>query len=369
MTSPPNLFDYATKELSQDAMICWLIDWAGRETNGDLEGEELRQCGLAFVDALFSKWRKWDYSVDLGDSIRTEVRRQEKRIDVLACVECVDGRHVLLIEDKTNTGAHDNQLERCISSVLEGKTCFKNVTEDTLWPIYCRTGNHSLKHRQHAEQQGYAVFDRTDFLNVLRTYQGTNEILIDFRRHLERWQEETDSFMEWTEYSWGVKRTKGGSERSDRSQWAKHGWEGLYRYIEEHLLKDSGDYWEPLGSIVGGYNCLSIEPAETSSSSSFALWIEENRISFRLYGAKRWVCVEGQNREKEHWAKAFVEQGGEWPSRPRNLKATKTKPMCVAEWRDWLEFRDDGKLDLDGSVKNIREAKRVLLETITGSSR
>ena len=53
MTSPPNLFDYATKELSQDAVICWLIDWAGRETNGDPEDEELRQCGLAFVDALF----------------------------------------------------------------------------------------------------------------------------------------------------------------------------------------------------------------------------------------------------------------------------------------------------------------------------
>ena len=24
----PNIFDFATKELSQDAMICWLIRWA-----------------------------------------------------------------------------------------------------------------------------------------------------------------------------------------------------------------------------------------------------------------------------------------------------------------------------------------------------
>ena len=24
----PNLFDFATKELSQDAVICWLIAWA-----------------------------------------------------------------------------------------------------------------------------------------------------------------------------------------------------------------------------------------------------------------------------------------------------------------------------------------------------
>ena len=34
----PNLFDFATKELSQDAMICWLIRWADfRFANTDRE--------------------------------------------------------------------------------------------------------------------------------------------------------------------------------------------------------------------------------------------------------------------------------------------------------------------------------------------
>ena len=113
MTSP-NLFEYATKELSQDAMICWLIDWAGTETDGEPEKEELRQCGRAFVEALFQKWRDWGYTVELDEIIRTEVLRQENRIDVLARV---DGRHVLLIEDKTNTGAHGNQLEEYLSLV------------------------------------------------------------------------------------------------------------------------------------------------------------------------------------------------------------------------------------------------------------
>ena len=27
----PNLVDYATKELSQDAVVCWLIAWAHRD--------------------------------------------------------------------------------------------------------------------------------------------------------------------------------------------------------------------------------------------------------------------------------------------------------------------------------------------------
>lgn len=352
MTSPPNLFDYATKELSQDAVICWLIDWAGRETSGDPEDEKLRQCGLAFVHALFSKWRDWGYSVDLGDSVRTEVRRQDQSIDVLARV---NGLHVLLIEDKTETGTHDNQLERYRESVVEGETGLGKVAEDNVWPIYCKTGNHSLKERQHAEEQEYAVFDRTDFLSVLKRYRGTNDILINFRRYLKRWQEETDSFREWA---------------NDSDERMKRGWEGLYRYIEENCLDNSGDDWGALTSRrVGGYNALWIEPTETSKNSKFAIWIEEDRISFRLYGAKTRISKLGMNREKAYWARAFEEQRISGLARPSRLDATSTKPMCVAEWRGWLEYGNDGKLDLEGSVKNIGVAKEVLLRTIRRGSR
>ena len=289
MTSP-NLFDYATKELSQDAVICWLIAWAGAETKGSPAKEGLRRCGRAFVDALFSKWQDWD-TVELGDLVRTEVLRQEHNIDVLARVDC---RHVLLIEDKTDTGAHDDQLARYCSLVVEGKTCFEEVAEENLYPIYCRTGNHSLKDRQHAEYQRYAVFDRIDFLSVLETYRGANEILLDFRRHLKRWQWETDSFRRWT---------RDGKRKS-------RGWEGFYRCIEESCLVDCDDDWGPITTRVGGYVGLWIEPAETSRNSKFAIWIQEETISFRLYGAKRGISVRGMNREKQYWASAFVERGG-----------------------------------------------------------
>ena len=287
--APPNLFDYATKELSQDAVICWLLAWAGAEAKRKPE-EDLRRCGRALVDALFAKWHDWG-DVELGREVRTEVLQQEHNIDVLARV---NGRHVLLIEDKTETGAHDDQLAKYWGRVVEGKTAFEYVDENDLYPIYCKTGNYSLRDRQHAEGQEYRVFDRNDFLRVLKKYGGENEILLDFRRHLDRWERDTASFEQWTV----------DGERTSR------GWEGFYRWIEENCLVRSRDDWGPLGSLVGGYWGVWIEPAETSRKSRFAIWIEKDRISLRLYGAKGGVSVPGMNREKQYWAGAFVERGG-----------------------------------------------------------
>ena len=230
--APPNLFDYATKELSQDAVICWLLAWAGTDLPGK-PGDDLRCCGRALVDALFAKWHDQG-DVDLGREISTEVLHQEHNIDVLARV---DGQHVLLIEDKTETVAHDDQLRKYKGLVVDGKTAFENVDKNDLYPIYCKTGNYSLRDSQHAEGQGYRVFDRNDFLKVLKQYGGRNEILLDFRCHLEQWEQDTASFEQWTV----------DGERTSR------GWEGFYRWIEENCLVRSRDDWGSLGSLVGGY--------------------------------------------------------------------------------------------------------------------
>ena len=75
----PNLFNYATKELSQDAIICWLIEWAGTQAENESE-QQLRKVGHAFVDALLTK-----HGVVLTGSVRcTEIHQQNLGIDVLA---------------------------------------------------------------------------------------------------------------------------------------------------------------------------------------------------------------------------------------------------------------------------------------------
>ena len=354
----PNLFDFATKELSQDAVICWLIAWADTHATERPVDGGLRECGRAFVDALFATWEGDWGKVELGSPIRTKVQRQENRIDVLARVDARDARYVLLIEDKTDTGAHDDQLDRYRTTVLNGETEFGVVANEDLFPIYVKTGNHSLKDRQYAEAHDYAVFDRTDFLRVLDAYDGPNPILLDFRDHLRRWQRETDSFRSWTERTIAYRDDEGGPSAL--------GWEGFYRCIEEDFLVHTDDYWAPLTTQVGSFWGIGIEPPEwKSESSNFALWIEKNRISFRLYGATDGTCsVDGMNREKAYWANAFTESSDGWLTKPSRFAATKKKPMCVVEWQGWLAFGNDGRLDMDETANNLNWAKEILRSTI-----
>ncbi len=108
----PNIFSYATKELSQDAMICWLIDWSGQENVQDEEERALRDCGRLFVQALL---RKHDVNLGPNEEInKTEIYQQDHSIDVLARINSEKKEYILLVEDKTGTKDHSGQLQRYV---------------------------------------------------------------------------------------------------------------------------------------------------------------------------------------------------------------------------------------------------------------
>ena len=59
----PNLFTYATSELSQDAFICWLAKWADpKYKNID---QALHQAGQEFVVSMIQKVKKDFESVEM----------------------------------------------------------------------------------------------------------------------------------------------------------------------------------------------------------------------------------------------------------------------------------------------------------------
>ena len=141
----PNIFHYATKELSQDAFICWLVACASR-ASGDLQ-----KCGLAFVRMLFragaSSGRA---SVPVlgpdgkptapheGPCVVSDVEvpcPQYKKIDVYFQAQ-VDRKTVtFLIEDKTNTRDHGRQLQQYLHAVSTDQQ-----DEDLIKPVYFKTG-------------------------------------------------------------------------------------------------------------------------------------------------------------------------------------------------------------------------------------
>ena len=116
----PNIFDYATSELSQDAFLCWLIACAA------CDEQPVQQLGLDFIQFLY------DCDSKNTDSKKVEklimLKNQYKKIDVYFQAQ-VGGKIVsFIIEDKTHTQMHGDQLRRYRKEV-DGKD---NIVEDEI---------------------------------------------------------------------------------------------------------------------------------------------------------------------------------------------------------------------------------------------
>lgn len=115
----PNIFCYATSELSQDAMIAWLLACAKPK-----EDEALREVGQSFIRFLLERPLRDIESAVMdndgnvqrydGDGLvsEIEVKKQHQDVDVY-CRAQVDGRPVIIvIEDKIHATPDGKQLEK-----------------------------------------------------------------------------------------------------------------------------------------------------------------------------------------------------------------------------------------------------------------
>lgn len=173
--SEPNIFSYAKKELSQDAMICWLVACVHHED------PVLRLCGEAFVRTLFragsgaraKKVRVLDpktdqYAWHLGTgqdiSLLEAPSTQYKDIDVYFRAR-VDNKIVsFIIEDKTESKPHDNQLTRYRQAVTRDK-----IREDWIKPVYFKTGYVFEEEERYVEARRYSLYTLPTLVQFLRT--------------------------------------------------------------------------------------------------------------------------------------------------------------------------------------------------------
>lgn len=345
MNDKPNIFKYATKELSQDAVICWLIDWAGRQGGQDEEDKALHECGRRFVKALLA-----EHGARLDGAIeKIEIRQQDHSIDVLARIN----DYVLLIEDKTSTGDHSGQLKRYYEAVAEGKTGLGEVGEKNLFPIFLKTGNQSLAADRGIEEsmetgRSYKIFNRKEFLEkVLNHYEGSNPILMDFRAYLQAWEDDANSFKDWKE--------------GERTRWSWNAWQGFLRHLEEKLTHCNGwgyvpnpqggflGLWWSVNDIEGGKIYLQLEIVTGKP--------DVQKLCFKVAVGNE----EDRGAMKDKWRKLVRDAGGEAIELPRTRSGL---TMTIALWKEsWLAF-SDGALDLDKTSANLKKAEEVLAKAI-----
>ncbi|MCQ2336193.1 MAG: hypothetical protein MJ010_03320 [Paludibacteraceae bacterium] len=212
----PNLFNYATSELSQDAFILWLLDWANpayEETD-----ENLHTVAQAFVYSLLDKPK---FKIESIKCIK-----QKYNIDVLAII---NDKYALIVEDKTNTKAHDQQLQRYSTIVRE-----KYTKCSELHCVYFKSGNESFytlnkleleysKYIKDNSSEQFRIFFkemlREDILSILKLkeHPTSNAIFVDYINNLCKLQKWSDSYKDDT-------KTTG--------LWGNTAWQGFYMAIE-----------------------------------------------------------------------------------------------------------------------------------------
>lgn len=253
----PNIFNFATSELSQDAMFAWLIKWA----DDVYKEKDPKICllGKSFVSLMTG--------IPVSEIHTIRVGRQWCNIDLW--VE-INQDSFLTIEDKTGTSIHDDQLQKykqIVEKEYDGK-------RDKLFYAYVKTGNEPLSVLKKIKTQGYKTVSRQNLLSILDEYKGNNSIIIDFRKHLKDIEIATNDF-----------------KSLPVAEWDWYAWQGFYQELEDRLDIDSWDYVpNPSGGFLGiWWYFKSFEDGE------MYLQIEQGKLCFKIY-------YEGeQNRSGVRW--------------------------------------------------------------------
>jgi hypothetical protein len=215
----PNLFKFATSELSQDAFICWLLSWADKKYKvGNDKQQSLNRIAIQLLELLFEKSGK-----KLPQIIETlEVKRQVKNIDIL-CV--INETYCVLIEDKVGTVQHSEQLTRYLEFV---KNDYKQTfTEEFIVPIYLQTHDQSCYKK--ALEDGFYCVNRQDLLSIFP--QG-NEVAYTH----------SDIYTDFVDYLQNLENAVQSFRTLPVAEWKKRSWIGFFQYLQTIMETANWDY-------------------------------------------------------------------------------------------------------------------------------
>lgn len=186
----PNIFDYATSELSQDAFICWLIKLA------DIEGHELQTASKEFI-ALLCRIGSDDKEVkasDIGKLINMNPKKQYPlqqygapkygKMDVFFIAEVNNKATCFIIEDKVHSDPHSDQLKKYVEFVKIKHPDLPIVK------VYFKTGylfdNEILKCQGKEPGYNYGIIDYRAINSYLLSVETQDVIFSSYRNYIQR---------------------------------------------------------------------------------------------------------------------------------------------------------------------------------------
>lgn len=224
-----NLFEYATSELSQDAFICWLASYAHEEAEKDAA---LNECARKMLEMFVPEFEGKNFKL-------LNVERQVDNVDVLLTVECEEKIYKIIVEDKTYTSEHDNQLNRYVEELAKKHEENAVIVKG----VYYKTGFQS--DLSSVKEAHYEIISREKMLDLMQQYvdKTNNQIFISYYNYWNSKQNLVETFKTLPVVDW--------------SWWAVYGfYDHLHTktdFLDNHEFKSNYSY---VSNVAGGFECF-----------------------------------------------------------------------------------------------------------------
>ncbi len=320
----PNLFHFATSELSQDAVLCWLLSWADIQHAND----SMHVIGKALVELIYTR-----AGMKAPAASSLAVEKQQGHIDIL-CV--VNKETAIVIEDKAGTKQHSGQLEKYRVHV----TTELGYAPSNMILVYIQTGDQSdygpvLK-------SGYLCISRADLLDIFesetaQTAKEQCDIIRDFSAYLRKIEDGVQSY-----------RT------TPPSQWSWNAWKGFDSRLQNEMGEGHWDYVaNPSGGFLGYWWHFGGD-----DDFNVYLQLEERKFCFKI-----WVKdVQRRGELRRCWHETIMAAG-----KARGLDVKRPSRFGLGEYMtvvvlatDYRMTGNDGLINMDKTLALFQSAQAVI---------
>lgn len=225
MSIAPNIFTHATSELSQDAFLAWLCEWAD-------DAHTTHPSGMHTVGRAFIAWMYQKSGRPLPAFRTVKVDLQHLHIDLFLTLTTDAGeKHYLLIEDKIYTSDYEEQISGYMNDLKE-RGGIHDLSR--VLPVYFKT---SLEQRKDDGYLRLYLPDIAGFLSSLDTSAVNSEI-----------------FHSWC----SLRLAKHASHEKFRSipvsAWGSDQWYACFDHMAQQATMvdlDAGYGYVPRGDFIG----------------------------------------------------------------------------------------------------------------------
>lgn len=326
----PNLFTYATNELSQDAFLAWLFSYADERYASD----PLHDCSIELLAKLFDKSK-----IPFPSNVTSlKIKRQEtfyvgkkKRSIDLLCF--INDQYIVLIEDKTSTSDGTTKLNAYREYIERAYPKYEIIS------IYFKTGFQLDFTQVHAAM--YSEFLRDEFLEILSNHKNkiSNNIFCDYYNYLNNIECQTLDY-----------------KNKAIDDWNGYQWQGFYKDLHALLGKGNGAYvHNPSGGFWGYWwkgECddyrFQIEKVQTERKSKKYIYSLCIKIQKEINVADRKSMYHTIDKKFSNNIKFRTP-----------IKFAKGKHMTIAILNEEFPKISNSKVDMSATVELIKKINNV----------